>query len=228
VIRRPASNQPVATAAWAVALAGCLVAFVSIGWLVSQPGVPPLDRATTDVLHGLATPSLDTVMHAVTDLGSTAVLAALVGVVAVLLLLRERRADAAFIVVALAGSLLLNDLLKAWYDRLRPGLPWAVTPPESGFPSGHSMNSFVVYVTAAALTWRVRGRRAGLVAFAVAIVIVLAVGTSRIYLGVHWLSDVIGGYLAGAVWLLALAAAWAVVSRPDGAWSVRSGRRNGV
>jgi undecaprenyl-diphosphatase len=197
----------------AMAFFVCLVGFGLAAWLVSQPGIPPVDTATTAFLHGLASPTLDTLMEAATLLGSTPVLAAVVGSVVVLLVVRRRRAEAVFLVIALVGSLVLNDGLKLLVQRPRPGFDWADVWPETGFPSGHSMKSFVVYLAIALVIWRLSGRRAGIVALVVAIVLVVTVGISRIYLGAHWLSDVIGGYLAGALWLLILVAAWTLVSR---------------
>ena len=195
----------------------CLVGFGLMAWLVSQPGIPPIDTATTAFLHGLASPTLDALMAAATFLGSSPVLAAVVGLAAVLLGIRRRRLEAAFIVIALVGSLVLNDMLKMLFQRPRPGFDWAAVWPETGFPSGHSMNSFVVYLAIALVIWRLGGRRPGIVALVLAIVLIVSVGISRIYLGAHWLSDVIGGYLAGALWLLLLVAAWALVSRLRGA-----------
>jgi membrane-associated phospholipid phosphatase len=171
----------------------CLVGFVLIASRVNQPGIPAIDNATTTFVHGLANPTLDAFMHAATFLGSSPVLAVVVGIAAVLLVAQRRREEAAFIVVAFVGSLILNDMLKQLVQRPRPGFDWAEVPPETSFPSGHSMNSFVVYV--------------------LAVVLVASVGISRIYLGAHWLSDVIGGYLAGALWLLVLVAAWTLISR---------------
>jgi undecaprenyl-diphosphatase len=191
----------------------CLVGFVLIAWRVNQPGIPGIDTATTTFVHGLASPTLDAFMHAATFLGSSPVLAVVVGIAVVLLVAQRRREEAAFIVVAFVGSLILNDMLKQLVQRPRPGFDWAEVPPETSFPSGHSMNSFVVYVAIALVIWRVRGRRPGIVALVLAVVLVASVGISRIYLGAHWLSDVIGGYLAGALWLLVLAAAWTLISR---------------
>jgi undecaprenyl-diphosphatase len=203
----------------AVAFLVCLIGFGAIGWLVSQPGIPPNDTAFTNFLHGLADPTLDALMVAVTDLGSSVTLAAVVGLAAVLLVVVRRRPEALFVVVALVGSLALNDRLKSVYQRARPGFDWAEVPPETGFPSGHAMTSFVTYVALALVIWRVAGRRVGIVALVLAIVLAVGIGISRVYLGAHWLSDVIGGYLAGALWLLFLLAASAVVSR-----LLRSGR----
>jgi undecaprenyl-diphosphatase len=197
----------------------CLVGFGLVARLVSQPGIPPIDTATTALLHSLASPTLDALMDAATFLGSSPVLAALVGLAVVLLIVRRRRMEAVFIVIALVGTLVLNDWLKLIFQRPRPGFAWAEVWPETGFPSGHSMSSFVVYLGIALLIWRLVVRRAGTLAFVLGIALTLSVGISRIYLGAHWLSDVIGGYLAGALWLLLLVAAWGAVSR------LRSGGR---
>jgi undecaprenyl-diphosphatase len=212
-----AGARPIMT--WAIAFVVCVAGFGAIGWLVSQPGIPPIDTAVTNALHGLASPTLDAVMAAVTDLGSTVWLAAVVGVAAILLAVIRRPVEAAFLVVALVGSLALNDMLKSAFGRPRPGFDWAALPPEASFPSGHSMNSFVVYVAIAMVIWRLRGRRAGISTLALAIVLFVSVGISRIYLGAHWLTDVIGGYLAGASWLLFLVAVFTVAS-----WRRGSGR----
>jgi undecaprenyl-diphosphatase len=197
----------------AVAFLVCLIGFGLIAWVVSQPGIPPIDTATTAFLHGLASPTLDGLMNAATALGSSPVLAAVVGVAVVLLVVRRRRMEAVFLVIALVGTLVLNDWLKLLVQRPRPGFDWAQVWPETGFPSGHSMNSFVVYFAIALVIWRLRGRRVGTVALVLATVLAVGVGVSRIYLGAHWLTDVIGGYLAGALWLLILVGAWALVSR---------------
>jgi membrane-associated phospholipid phosphatase len=81
------------------------------------------------------------------------------------------------------------------------------------------MNSFVVYVALALVIWRIGGRRLGGSTLALAIVLAVSIGISRIYLGAHWLTDVVGGYLAGALWLMCLVAASAGVS-----WLRQQGR----
>jgi len=210
---RPEDQQRVAVLSiqGAAAFLVGLVGYTAIAWLVSQPGIPPIDTATTSVLHGLASPTLDALMAAVTGLGSTVVLASVTGLAAVLLAVRRRRAEAGFVALALVGALVLDDMLKLVVGRPRPGFDWANALPESGFPSGHAMSSFVTYVALALVAWRIAGRRVGSVALALAIVLAVSIGTSRIYLGAHWLTDVLGGYLAGALWLFVLIA-WAGVS----------------
>ncbi len=114
----------------------CLVGFVWVAWLVSQPEIPPIDSAATAFLHGRANPTLDALMIAATFLGSSPVLAVFVGLAVVVLVSRGRRLEAAFLVVALVGSLVLDDWLKALVQRPRPGFGWAEIWPETSFPSG--------------------------------------------------------------------------------------------
>ena len=197
----------------AAAFLVCLVGFGVIAWRVSQPGIPPIDIATTTFLHGVASPTLDALMVGVTGLGSSVVLASVAGLAAVVLAVRRRRAEAVFVALALVGTLVLNDALKEAFQRPRPGFDWAEALPDFGFPSGHAMNSFGTYVALALVAWRIGARRAGTFALALAIALAVGIGISRIYLGAHWLTDVVGGYLAGALWLLCLSAASAGVSQ---------------
>jgi undecaprenyl-diphosphatase len=113
-----------------------------------------------------------------------------------------------FIGVASAGSLLLQGVMKLWFERPRPKLPWAQVLPDYSFPSGHTMNAIIFYVALALIAWSVAGRRIGVSALVGAIVLALGVGVSRIYLGYHYLTDVVGGLLAGVAWLLVLGAAF--------------------
>jgi len=206
----------------AVAFLVCLVGFGAIAWLVGQPRIPLIDTASADFLHGFASPTLDTLMAAVTSLGSTVVLASVAGLAAVLLALRRQHLEAALVTLALVGTLVLNDALKGIFQRPRPGIAWAEVQPGFGFPSGHAMNSFVVYVALALVAWWLAGRRVGVAALALAIILAVGIGISRIYLGAHWLTDVGGGYLAGALWLLCLVAA------STSLWWLRRDRRSGA
>ncbi len=183
----------------ALAFVVCLVGFTAIAWLVSQPGIPPVDTAATTFLHGLANPTLDALMATLTGLGSSEVLASITGLAAVLLAVRRRRAEAVFVILALVGTLLLTDALKLVVHRPRPGFDWAEVWPEYSFPSGHAMHSFVVYFAIALVIWRLKGRGVGVVTVALATVLAVGIVISRIYPGAHWLSDVLGGYLAGAL-----------------------------
>ena len=148
----------------------------------------------------------------VTALGSNTVLtAAVLTVVGFLLLQRDWRA-AIFTFAATGGGLLASFLLKEFFDRPRPDLiPHEVEVFTASFPSGHAMISAVVYLTLASLVTRLMARRRlKIYAMTVAVVFTAAIGVSRVYLGVHWPSDVLAGWMAGASWALAC---WLVASR---------------
>jgi undecaprenyl-diphosphatase len=189
------------------ALLACLLVLGAVAEDVHSQEANALDALATPLLHGLSNPILDAVMQGLTDLGSTIVVGPLFAVAIVLLLWRRHRREALFLAVSMAGSLVLNQSLKLIFQRPRPQLAWAQVQPEYSFPSGHAMNSIVFYVAVALIVWVLWGRRAGLIATVLAIVLALLIGTSRIYLGYHYFTDVLGGLLAGAAWLIIVAAA---------------------
>jgi undecaprenyl-diphosphatase len=191
-----------------VGLAACLFVLGTIADGVRDQEVFVLDTQATPFLHGLASPALDALMNAATFAGSNFFIPPLF-VIAVVILLRIHRPGAAtFLAVSSGGSLLLNSLMKVFFQRPRPQLPWASVLPDYSFPSGHTMNSVAFYVALAVIVWSIRGRRAGLVATALAIGLAVLVGISRIYLGYHYFTDVIGGFLAGISWVLISVAAF--------------------
>lgn len=147
-----------------------------------------------------------------TALGGTAVLVFIVLVAIGYLLISHRYRTAIYTVAAVAGGQLLSSLLKLGFDRPRPDLvPHESIVYTASFPSGHSMMAAVTYFTLAALLSRLDlPRRVKLYLLAVAIIVTLLVGTSRVYLGVHWPTDVLAGWLAGAGWaaLAWLGAEW--------------------
>ncbi len=155
---------------------------------------------------------LEEAVRDITALGSTPILVIAVLAVAGFLMLAKAWRPAIFTLVASGGGLILSPLLKEVIDRPRPDLvPHGNTVFTSSFPSGHSMLSAIVYFTLAALIARLIKRRwlKGY-ALGVAMVLILLVGTSRVYLGVHWPSDVLAGWAAGAAWALGcwLVARW--------------------
>jgi undecaprenyl-diphosphatase len=140
--------------------------------------------------------------------GSTAVIPALFVVAIVLLCVTRRFGAALFLAIASGGALLLNELLKLFFHRPRPQLAWSHVPPDYSFPSGHTMNSIAFYVALAIIVWSIAGRRWGIAALAASIALCTLVGISRIYLGFHYLTDVVGGILAGVSWILVTLAAF--------------------
>ncbi len=120
------------------------------------------------------------------------------------LALQGKRRAALFVAVAVASGGMLSALLKSGFDRPRPDLvPHEAVVYTSSFPSGHAMTSAVVYLTLAAVLGRVLARRPQQIYFlSLALLITVAVGVSRVYLGVHWPSDVLAGWSAGAAWAM--------------------------
>lgn len=191
-----------------VALLACLLILGSIAEDVHEQEAVALDALVTPLLRGLSNPTLDAIMGALTDAGSTVVVVPLLAVVLALLAWRHHRREAFFLAVLMAGSLALNQSLKLIFHRPRPQLAWAQVQPEYSFPSGHAMNSLVFYVGVAVVVWVLWGRRAGVISAVVAIVLAILIGTSRIYLGYHYSTDVAGGFLVGTAWLMIVTAAF--------------------
>jgi undecaprenyl-diphosphatase len=141
----------------------------------------------------------------VTALGGVGLLTFLTLAIAGFLWLDGKGRSALFLVVAIAGGLAASMSLKAGFDRPRPELvPHGSHVYTSSFPSGHSMMSAIVYLTLGALLARFqRSRRLKAYVLGLAALITLCVGASRVYLGVHWPTDVLAGWTAGAAWALA-------------------------
>ena len=166
-----------------------------------------VDQRVAGWLHDRATPGLTTAFEAVTTLGSAGVLVPLTLVVVLALLVRTKRAEALFLTLVLVGAEGLTLILKAGFERQRPFFPDPLATESSfSFPSGHATVSLAVYGALGFLlarrssSWR--GRALWLAAAAG---LVLLIGASRLVLGVHFLSDVLAGYSAGLVWLVACA-----------------------
>lgn len=147
---------------------------------------------------------LEVVMRDITALGSTTVLTLVTLAVVGYLVTDGKRAAALFVACATAGGGVLSYLLKLGFDRPRPDLVAHLVDVQTlSFPSGHAMGSAVTYLTLGALIVRTEVRP-GLKAYvlAIAIGLTLVIGVSRIYLGVHWPTDVVGGWCAGSAWAL--------------------------
>ena len=188
--RRLVSAGLIVTTVLFLVLAGCVLAPASI----------PQDNAMLLWLRGHAGATLDAVFVAITRAGyGHGVIPAQV-LLTLGLLAWKRRRQALFAFVSFAGSALLNQAIKHLVQRERPSL-WVSIAPESSysFPSGHAMAVATLACVCVILAWHARGRWAVLAA---AIVAAAAVGVSRLYLGVHWPSDVLAGWAAGVAWVL--------------------------
>jgi undecaprenyl-diphosphatase len=161
-------------------------------------------RVPGDPADPVGAPWFEEAMRDITALGSAPALVIAVLAVFGFLALAKAWRPAVFTLVASGGGLAASSLLKYTIDRPRPDLvPHGNLIYTSSFPSGHSMMSAVVYFTLAALVTRlIERRRLKGYALGVAMILTLLVGVSRVYLGVHWPSDVAAGWAAGAAWAL--------------------------
>ena len=158
------------------------------------------DRALLLLARAQAGPALDRAMLLASHLGSAWVPATLSTALA--LGLRRRWRDQVFWLLAIGGSYLLNLAAKQFFQRTRPELWLPLAPePSYSFPSGHAMQSMSLAAAALVLLWPTRWRWAGLAA---GLPFVAGVGLSRLYLGVHFPSDVLAGWLAALAWVLGL------------------------
>jgi membrane-associated phospholipid phosphatase len=150
-------------------------------------------------LHRHATPLLDTLMLRATDLGGPVPMAALAALFIASLLFRRHLGAAVYLALAVGGAAAFNFLAKAVFQRQRPALwPALVKETDYGLPSGHAMGSCAVIVALIILAWPSRWRWAAL---ALGLPFVLLVGLSRIYLGIHYPSDIVAGWCAALLWV---------------------------
>lgn len=145
---------------------------------------------------------LRTIVTDITSLGGTTVLTLVTTATVIYLLLSTRRAIAAFVLLSVLGGWLVSTLLKIGVARPRPEIvDHLVMVHDLSFPSGHAMLSAVTYLTLGVLLARTQTQRLLRVYFVcLAILLTLMIGLSRIYLGVHYPTDVLGGWCAGAAW----------------------------
>ncbi|MEG3846599.1 phosphatase PAP2 family protein [Microcoleus sp. herbarium19] len=177
--------------------------FATIAEEVLEKETHALDAFILLYLRSFHTPQLDRVMLAFTSLGEPNLLLALSVSAGIILWVRKHRSEATAIAVAGAGAIGLNILLKQLFARGRPQL-WQRTVEVKfySFPSGHAMISLVIYGWLGyLLASRFPKQRWWIYGWT--IILVAVIGLSRLYLGVHWPTDVIAGYTAGLVWLLA-------------------------
>ena len=186
-----------------------LYAFVALTGEVIEGDTRALDTAVLLALREADDPAtpvgpqwLELAMLDLTALGGPTVIWLVVLSVVGFLCLQARYRTAIVVAVAAGSGELMNHLLKALFERPRPSVvPHLRDVTTASFPSGHAMESAIVYLTLGVMLMRVAERRiTKLYCLGVAVLVTFLVGASRVYLGVHYPSDVLGGWILGFLW----------------------------
>ena len=188
-----------------IGLALCLTLLVGLGWLcqeVLERESFQFDVALLLALHQWANPLLDQVMLSLTRLGDPEFVVVIVVVSLGWLLWRQQRSAAKILIIACLGALVLNQGLKLTFMRSRPLLwPRLITETSYGFPSGHALGAVVLYGFLAYILAEQFPKQARLI-YALTSWLVFVICLSRLYLGVHYPTDILAGCAIGFLWLI--------------------------
>jgi len=181
-----------------------LLCFVKLAEGLLHDKLAQFDQAVTAFITGFITPQMTLIMKILTMLGATpCYLLVALGIVLYLVLGKKKSFTALMVAVNLLGAWLLNVALKNLFHRVRPELNRLIEVGGYSFPSGHAMISFAFYGFLAYLVMVNLPRGWGKYLLTIILALLpLGIGISRIYLGVHYPSDVVAGYAVGGFWLL--------------------------
>ncbi|AJY76727.1 phosphatase PAP2 family protein [Paenibacillus beijingensis] len=179
------------------------LAFLMVGFYVEFGQIRRFDAAGSAFVARFECPVMTAVMKGLTFIGSPAMTLLLTVAASLFLYFAAgHRRETIFFITVVAGALLLNPFMKNLFHRERPNTNRLIEVTGLSFPSGHSMAAFALYGTLCYLLWRNVSHAAGrTLLIASGLFMTAGIGISRIYLGVHYPSDVLGGYLATAAWL---------------------------
>ncbi len=188
-----------------VGLAFCLASlliFLKFTQEVLEANVNRFDAWTATSLYSIRTPHLTTFMEFMSSLGYGFCLV-LAAVLCISLLIKKHKKEAVLFALATGFGVLLNIILKDTIQRPRPEVSQLVTAAMSSFPSGHAMNAFIFYSLIAYYSLHFfKSKKITAILTVLASCIILLIGVSRVYLGVHFTTDVLAGYIAGFWWLI--------------------------
>ncbi|CAH2712982.1 hypothetical protein BACCIP111895_00115 [Neobacillus rhizosphaerae] len=181
----------------------CLIGFSFISLFISDHKIIDFDSDVIAAIQGLESTFLTKVMKFFTFIGSAPVVIILSVILMVFLYkVLHHRLELILFISAIIGSAVLNQILKQIFHRVRPNFHRLIDISGYSYPSGHAMNAFTVYVIISFLLWRhIESKWGRSLLIFISGVMILGIGISRIYLGVHYPSDIIGGYLASGFWL---------------------------
>ncbi|GAB1780222.1 phosphatase PAP2 family protein [Priestia megaterium] len=180
-----------------------LLCFSGMAILISGSKIEASDDSIISFIQGFESPGLTAIMKGFTFIGSTPSVA-VISLFSLFFLYKvlKHRTELILFIAIIVGSPILNELLKLLFHRARPDFHRLIQINGYSFPSGHAMSAFAVYGVLSFLLWRHIPTRWGRTLLIVtSIIMILTIGISRIYLGVHYPSDVIGGYFASGCWL---------------------------
>jgi undecaprenyl-diphosphatase len=185
-----------------IVAAASTAAFVEVAEHVRAGSTQLLDESVLRWMAAHRSSTLDAVMVEITALGTGTVVFMIVAVASLFLVLTQHKYSALLLLVSTFGGLVLNGVLKLGFNRPRPTIVvHAVQTVSSSFPSGHAMSSAIVYSTVAYLAARLHKRWwARVLVMAAALILIVLICFSRLYLGVHYPSDVFAGVLVGLAW----------------------------
>ncbi|WP_102693290.1 phosphatase PAP2 family protein [Rummeliibacillus pycnus] len=186
-----------------------LVAFISIigfsyiAILISNHKIIQFDQRVITFVQGLESPFLTLIMRFFTYLGSfPSVMVLFIVISYYLYIVLKHRAEFLLFGTVVVGTIIFNEMLKHFFHRARPDFHRLIEAGGYSFPSGHAMSAFAFYGIVAFLLWRhIPDQLGRTILILVSILFIFIIGISRIYLGVHYPSDIVGGYFASALWL---------------------------
>jgi len=202
-------------------LASAVGALFFFAWLaneVLEGDAETFDKAVRVFVHGFASESVTALMRFITMLGSTLFLSLLCAGVFVIFVTKNWKRAAVLLMTTMAGAVILNFALKVNFGRVRP-VPFFDTPlPDSySFPSGHALYAACFYgVLAWLVAARIQNKSLRILIWSLAVSLASLIGLSRIYLGVHYPSDVIAGFAAAVVWILTVVLTDFTLKKRDG------------
>ena len=180
----------------------CTLAFVGLSDEVREMDTLPFDTAVLNFVHGQSNYFLDTFMPIATDIGGVVGVVAITLIMTALFVYKNEQRRALMVSITVAGAAGINLILKSVFERARPDL-WETLVREPGFsfPSGHAMASAALGAAIVVALWDSRWRWW---AFTAATFYIVFVGFSRLYLGVHYPTDILAGWLVSGGWVMAV------------------------
>lgn len=187
------------------ALVSCLVLAAVFGYVASSIGngsIVQFDTPIINFVQGAEAPWLTNVMKLFTFIGSTKAVLAISLIMLGLLLYFRQKAQTILFLIVISGTAALNLVLKLFFQRARPDFNRLIEISGYSFPSGHTMMATSLYIILAFILWRNAKNSFRVLYIIAAIFMIGMIGVSRIYLGVHYPSDIAGGISASTFWLL--------------------------